>query len=254
MAASNVTSAPVSAILQKLYSAPDAVACAEAATDLANFVNSHGIRSLEEAEISADLIRASKNMKSGFEREGAMVAMEELFRRVGANKGAEPYFLPFLPYILDKYAEQGKAEVVRDAAVKAGKQLVYLPPQEYAPKFIGPLFDAMEQPSVKWKTKVGALELLATFPSRAKSVVADRLGEYIPRLEIQMRDTKADVSMHYHIIPCSSTFTDFLCFLPAGIKCCDQMRRKGLLRSVQPRRHSLHPSPCWMHGKTRPNW
>lgn len=188
------TSSPASAILQKLYSAPDAVACAEAAADLANFVNEHGLRSLEEAEISADLIRASKNQKSGYEREGSMVAMEELFRRVGAQKGAEPYFLPFLPYILDRYAEQGKGEVVRDAAVKAGKQLVLLPPQEYAPKFIGPLFDAMEQSSVKWKTKVGALELLATFPSRAKTVIAERLGEYIPRLETQMRDTKADVS------------------------------------------------------------
>lgn len=189
-------SAPASAILQRLYAAPDAVACAEAAADLANFVNEHGIRSLEEAEISADLIRASKNQKSGYEREGSMVAMEELFRRVGALKGAEPYFLPFLPYILERYAEQGKAEVVRDAAVKAGKQLVLLPPQEYAPKFIAPLFDIMEQSSVKWKTKVGALELLGTFPARAKSVIADRLGEYIPRLETQMRDTKADVSLH----------------------------------------------------------
>lgn len=189
-------SAPASAILQRLYAAPDAVACAEAAADLANFVNEHGIRSLEEAEISADLIRASKNQKSGYEREGSMVAMEELFRRVGALKGAEPYFLPFLPYILERYAEQGKAEVVRDAAVKAGKQLVLLPPQEYAPKFIAPLFDIMEQSSVKWKTKVGALELLSTFPARAKSVIADRLGEYIPRLETQMRDTKADVSLH----------------------------------------------------------
>lgn len=195
MAVSSVSSAPASAILQKLYSAPDAVVCAEAAAELANFVNANGLRSLEEAEISADLIRASKNQKSGYEREGAMVAMEELFRRVGSAKGAEPYFLPFLPYILDKYAEQGKAEVVRDAAVKAGKQLVMLPPQEYVPKFIAPLFDAMEQPSVKWKTKVGALELLATFPSRAKTVIADRLGEYIPRLETQMRDTKADVSL-----------------------------------------------------------
>lgn len=217
MAASNDGSAPASAILQKLYSAPDAVACAEAAAELANFVNSNGIRSLEEAEISADLIRASKNQKSGYEREGAMVAMEELFRRVGSAKGAEPYFLPFLPYILDKYAEQGKAEVVRDAAVKAGKQLVLLPPQEYVPKFIGPLFDAMEQSSVKWKTKVGALELLATFPSRAKSVIADRLGEYIPRLETQMRDTKADVSALPARTSDTKGFSDFLLFSRTGI-------------------------------------
>lgn len=182
-----------SSILQRLYSAPDAVACNEAAAELANFIQTAGIRSLEEAEISADLVRASKNAKSGYEREGAMVAIEEICRRVGAAKGAEPYLLPLLPHILERYAEQGKAEVVKDAAVKAGKQLVQLPPAEYVPKFIDALFDVMEQSSVKWKTKVGALELLATLPRQGKEQVAERLGEYIPRLETQMRDTKADV-------------------------------------------------------------
>jgi len=187
-------SAPASAILQRLYSAPDAVACNEAAAELANFIQSNGLRSLEEAEISADLVRASKNAKSGYEREGAMVAIEEICRRVGSGKGAEPYLLPLLPHILERYTEQGKAEVVKDAAVKAGKQLVQLPPAEYIPKFIDALFDVMEQSSVKWKTKVGAIDLLATLPARAKDQVAERLGEYIPRLETQMRDTKADVS------------------------------------------------------------
>lgn len=187
-------SLPPTAILQKLYGAPDAVACSAAAAELADYVQQHGLRSLEEAEISADLIRASKNAKSGYEREGSMVAFEELFRRVGGAKGAEPYFLPFLPVILERYAEQGKAEVVKDAAAKAGKQLVQLPPAEYAPKFIDALFEAMEQSTVKWRTKVGALELLSKFPATAKDVVADRLGEYIPRLEQQMRDSKSDVS------------------------------------------------------------
>jgi elongation factor 3 len=187
-------SLPATAILQKLYGAPDAVACSAAAAELAEYVQQHGLRSLEEAEISADLIRASKNAKSGYERESSMVAFEELFRRVGGAKGAEPYFLAFLPTILERYAEQGKAEVVKDAAAKAGKQLVQLPPAEYAPKFIDALFEAMEQPTVKWRTKVGALELLSKFPATAKDVVADRLGEYIPRLEQQMRDSKSDVS------------------------------------------------------------
>lgn len=128
-----------------------------------------------------------------------MVAMEELFRRVGADKGAEPYFLPFLPVILDRYAEQGKADVVKDAAARAGKQLVALPPSEFAPKLIDALFESMEQASVKWRSKVGALELLATIPAKAKDVVADRLGEYVPRLETQMRDSKSDVSAEWEL-------------------------------------------------------
>lgn len=188
-------SAPASALLQKLYSAPDAVACSSAASELANFIQSNGIRSLEESDIAADLIRASKNAKSGFEREGSMVAFEEIFRRVGGEKGAEPYFLPFVAVICDRFAEQAKAAVVSEAALKAGKQLVALPPPELSPKFIDALFEVMEQSSVKWKTKVGALELLGTFPARAKDVIAERLGEFIPRLETQMRDSKSDVSM-----------------------------------------------------------
>jgi elongation factor 3 len=192
-------SATPSAILQRLYSAPDAVQCSEAAAELATYINTRGLRTLEEADISSDIIRASKNAKSGFEREGAMVALEEIFRRVGGGSGpgkggAEPYFLPFIGPIADRLAEQGKAEVVRDAALKAGKQLVTLPPAEFAPKFIEAIFEAMESSSVKWKTKVGLIEMLATFPSRAKEQIAERLGEYIPRIETQMRDTKADVS------------------------------------------------------------
>ena len=185
---------PVSAILQKLYSAPDEVACNTAAAELADYVQLHGLRTLESEDISLDLMRASKNAKSGYEREGAMVAFTELFKRVGKAKGAEPYFLPFLPVILDRYAEQGKAEVVRDAAIKAGKALVQLPPEEYIPHFIDAFFEALEQPSIKWRSKIGALDLLATFPARAKDVIAEKLDEYIPRLEKQMRDSKAEVS------------------------------------------------------------
>ena len=202
-----------SAILQKLYSAPDAVACSQSAADLASFVQKNGLKSMEEAEISRDLIRASKNEKSGYEREGSMVAFEEIFRRVGAGKGAEPYFLQFLPVILERYAEQGKAAVVKDAAARAGKQLVSLPPTEYAPKFIEALFEVMEQPNVKWRTKVGALELLATFPSKAKDLVADRLGEYIPRLEQQMRDSKSDVRLQ------SKSDSDQILLNDANVRC-----------------------------------
>lgn len=209
-----------SAILQQLYSAPDAVACAEAAADLANYVQKNGLRSLEESEISVDLIRASKNTKSGYEREGSMVGLEQLFKRVGAGKGAEPYFLPFLPIVLERYTEQGKAEVVKDAAAKAAKQLVLLPPTEYVPKFIEAILEVMESPSVKWRTKVGALELLASFPSKAKDVVADRLGEYIPRLERQMRDSKSDVSSQAKNIPNSKQKSKRCPYPSIGIKLC----------------------------------
>lgn len=122
-----------------------------------------------------------------------MVAFDELFRKVGLAGGADPYFIPLLPIILDRYQESGKAESVKIAAEKAAKQLIRLAPAELAPKVIEELFAVIEG-GAKWRSKVGALELLSTFAVSAKDQVAERLGEYVPRLSGAMRDTKPEVS------------------------------------------------------------
>lgn len=121
-----------------------------------------------------------------------MVAFEELFRKVGLAGGADPYFLPLLPTVLDRYQESGKLESIKEAAEKAAKQLVRLSPPELAPKVIEELFQVIEG-NAKWRSKVGALELLATFATSAKDQVAERLGDYVPRLTGAMRDTKSEV-------------------------------------------------------------
>lgn len=123
-----------------------------------------------------------------------MVAFETLFRKVGLAGGADPFFVPLLPVILDRYQESGKAEVIKDAAEKAAKQLVRLSPPELAPKIIEELFLVIEG-GAKWRSKVGALELLATFATTAKDQVAESLGDYVPRLSGAMRDTKPEVSL-----------------------------------------------------------
>lgn len=150
-----------------------------------------GLRSLAIFGILDELVRATKSKDAG-EREAAMVAYEELFRKVGLAGGADPYFIPLLPVVLDRYQESGKAEVIKDAAEKAAKALVRLVPAELAPKIIEQLFLVIEG-NAKWRSKVGALDLLATFATSAKDQVAERLGEYVPRLSLAMRDTKPEV-------------------------------------------------------------
>jgi elongation factor 3 len=186
------TQAP-SAILQRIYSAPDAQALDAASTDLANYVENTSLHSLTTHDIIPDLTRATTS-KSGYEREGALAALEVLFRIVGGHGGADPYFLPLLPVVLDRYQESGKGEVVKDAAERAAKALAKLPPPELVGKAIDAIFAILESGSAKWRVKVGALELLRTFSERAKEQVAERLGEIVPRLTQQMRDTKAEVS------------------------------------------------------------
>ncbi|GAA5996681.1 uncharacterized protein JCM10292_003132 [Rhodotorula paludigena] len=184
---------PPSALLQSLYGATTRSARTSAASSLAGHVVSTGVRSLVADNILDDLTRAAKG-KSPQEKEGAMVAFDEIFRKAGLSLGAvDPYFVPLLPVILDQYQESGKTGSIKDAAEKAAKQLQRLPPPELAPRMIEELFTYLES-NAKWRSKVGALELLGMFAVTAKDQVAERLGDYVPRLVPSMRDTKSEIS------------------------------------------------------------
>ncbi|BGP08164.1 [NU+] prion formation protein 1 [Rhodotorula toruloides] len=184
---------PASALLQALYASTTRSARTAAASSLASHVVSNGLRSLAADNILDDLTRAARS-KTPQEKEGAMVAFDELFRKVGLSVGAsDPFFVPLLPCILDNLQESGKTGSIKDAAEKAAKQLARLPPPELAPKVIEELFLYLET-NAKWRSKVGALELLSMFAVTAKDQVAERLGEYVPRLVPSMRDTKSEIS------------------------------------------------------------
>ncbi|GAA5954301.1 hypothetical protein JCM10213_009166, partial [Rhodosporidiobolus nylandii] len=182
-----------SALLQALYGATNRSGRTAAASAVASHVVSNGLRSLVADGILDDLVAAAKS-KYPAEKEGAMVAFDEIFRKAGLALGAtDPYFVPLLPVILDNYQESGKTSSIKDAAEKAAKQLQRLAPAELAPKVIEELFSYLES-NAKWKSKVGALELLGMFAVTAKDQVAERLGEYVPRLVPAMRDTKSEIA------------------------------------------------------------
>jgi elongation factor 3 len=210
-----------SAILQELFAATKSTERTRAASQLALHVQTSGLRSLAADNVLAELNRATKSKKAE-EREAAMVAYEELFRKVGPLGGADPYFVPLLSEILDRYQESGKAESVKLAAERAAKQLVRIPPPELAPLLIEELFLVIDG-NAKWRSKVGALELLSTFATSAKEQVAERLGEYVPRLTGAMRDTKAEIAaagFKTGITLCSVlTNPDIQPFVPVLVKC-----------------------------------
>ncbi|GAA6061360.1 hypothetical protein JCM10212_005814 [Sporobolomyces blumeae] len=181
-----------SALFQELYGAINRSSRTAAAGNLASYVASHGVRSLVTDAIFDELNRAARS-KVPAEKEGAMAAYEQLFAKVGRLGGADPFFVPQLSVILECYTEQGKTASIKEAADKAAKQLVRLPPPENAPKLIEELFQIVEG-NAKWKSKVGALELLGMFAVTARDQVAERLGDYVPRLTPSMRDVKSEIS------------------------------------------------------------
>ncbi|PWZ02480.1 hypothetical protein BCV70DRAFT_196723 [Testicularia cyperi] len=183
--------------LEALYKAPSAEECHAAAEELANYVNEHGLRTLQTEGIIDSLLKASKNKKSGYEREAAVIGLDAIFVKVGGKNapsplGAEPWLLHTLPAILDLYAEKG--DVVREAAETAASSLFALVPAEAAPEFLNVLYDVLGSGAAKWQAKVGALKLLGRLSSSASEQVGDELVELIPYLTKGMHETKAGIA------------------------------------------------------------
>lgn len=185
-------------ILADLYKAPSTEECQITAEKLAEHINTVGIRSLESEGILDSLTKAAQNKKSGYEREAAAVGLGAIFTKVAGKNaptpgGAEAWLLPTLPAILDLYADKG--DVVRAAAENAASALFAIVPPEATPEVLEILYTVLQNNSVKWQAKIGALKLvsrLAEGPSREQ--VAEQLVELIPNLTNAMHETKAEVS------------------------------------------------------------
>ncbi|SPO28953.1 probable mrna export factor elf1 [Ustilago trichophora] len=183
--------------LEGLYKAPSAEECYAAAEKLAAYVNDNGLRVVQSEGILDSLVKASKNKKSGYEREAAAIGLDAIFVKVGGKNapsplGAEPWLLNTLPAILELYADKG--DVVRQAAETAAGSLLSLVPPEAAPEFLATLYEVLGSGSAKWQAKVGALKLLGRLSASASEQIGDELVELIPYLTKAMHETKAEIS------------------------------------------------------------
>ncbi|KAN0062018.1 [NU+] prion formation protein 1 [Thecaphora frezii] len=184
-------------LVKALLAAPSADECHRAAEQICDHVNAAGLRSLDTDKIIDSLVKASKNKKSGYEREAAAIGLDAIFVKVGGKNapsplGAEPWLISTLPAILDLYADKG--DVVREAAESAAASLFSLFPPEAAPEFLEALYSVLDSGSAKWQAKIGALKLLGRLSSSASEQVGDQLVELIPHLTHAMHETKAEVA------------------------------------------------------------
>ncbi|KAK0569483.1 [NU+] prion formation protein 1 [Tilletia horrida] len=185
-------------LLSALYKAPSAEECSRAAEDLTNYINTAGLRSVHTEGILDSLIKASKNKKSGYEREAAAVGLGAIFTKVGGKNapsplGAEPWLLPTaLPALLDLTSDKG--DVVKEAAQSAINAGAALTPPEAVSELYSILYSILESSASKWQAKVAVLKLISRTAERASEQVGEQLVELIPYLTNAMHDTKAEIS------------------------------------------------------------
>lgn len=87
-----------------------------------------------------------------------------------------------------------KGEVVRNAAAVSTKAILKL----FPPEATGTVFRALEDilDNGKWRSKVGVLDAMKTFVTHAREAVANQLAVTIPKVEVAMHDTKAEVRIY----------------------------------------------------------
>ena len=148
------------------------------------------MRTLSDAKIISTLHAFATNKKSGYERESAAIGFHSLATALGPS--CAPLLLPSLPLLYDLYMDKG--DVVRIAATSATKAILKLFPPEATRVVFRVLEDVVDKG--KWKSKVGALDAMKGFATRAKEAVAEQLAVTLPKVEAAMHDTKAEVRPH----------------------------------------------------------
>ncbi|KAG0226516.1 P-loop containing nucleoside triphosphate hydrolase protein [Mortierella sp. GBAus27b] len=177
-------------MLSQLYTAATSEECDAIARDMAAKVQKEGFIALKSNNILSNLETEAKNKKSGLAREGALIGFCALAEVLG--RPSEPFLLPFLPQILDLYADKGP--VVQDAAARAAQAIVANMPSQSAPLLLPILFQGIAGPGKKWQTKVGALQILADLSNASPIQVGIALPEIIPLVKDCMSDTKQEVA------------------------------------------------------------
>jgi len=178
----------VAEMMQKLSIAATPEDRTAAAGALAAAVASAGAASLKSSGIANKIKEAIEDQASPLAREGGLVALAELVKKVG--RPAEPYITCLLPALLNAAAD--KVASVRDQAVASAKALFAVVNPFKAYELLPHMFDGMQQ-ARNWQTKVLALNLLSEISKTTPKPVAACLSDIVPRLTDCIADAKEQV-------------------------------------------------------------
>ncbi|KAI8988549.1 P-loop containing nucleoside triphosphate hydrolase protein [Mycotypha africana] len=159
------------------------------AEELAEFVKTNGILSLEKCNILSALTKEFNNKKNVNARLGAIAAFTALVNN-SVDHQVEPFVLPFLTNLLELQAD--KQNAVKDAAFAAAENLISkINPQACAltvPHILQGLGN-----SCKWQTKMAALQLLSKLTTVHPKEFFVAIPDVVPVVSDCMWDTKTDV-------------------------------------------------------------
>ncbi|CAO3678584.1 unnamed protein product [Umbelopsis ramanniana] len=181
----------VQTLIKELWTSATSEDCDVAAHHLAEIIKKQGIASLKVHGVLESLVNGAKNKKSGLEREGALIGFNALAEVLGHQ--SEPILLPYVPIILDLYADKGS--VVQETAELAATNIVKdIPPEAYK-ALLPVIYEGLGvNGSKKWQTKVGALKMLTRLGEIAPTQIATSLPELIPIVsDYGLTDTKSEV-------------------------------------------------------------
>ncbi|KAK9830243.1 hypothetical protein WJX72_010523 [[Myrmecia] bisecta] len=159
-----------------------------AAADVAAHIKAGGIGAFKAYDLLDQIQAAANDLKAPAAREAALATFTAIIQDVG--RLAEPYMVPQLATILDRYGD--KVAPVRAAAADAGIALMGLLCPHAVGVVLPILFAGMEQKRL-WQTKVGALELLGTLTKTAPKQLSACLPDIVPIVSECMVDAKPQV-------------------------------------------------------------
>lgn len=192
----------VQTLIKELWTSATSEDCDVAAHHLAEIIKKQGIASLKVHGVLESLVNGAKNKKSGLEREGALIGFNALAEVLGHQ--SEPVLLPYVPIILDLYADKGS--VVQETAELAATSITKdIPPEAYK-ALLPVIYEGLGvNGSKKWQTKVGALKMLTRLAEIAPTQIATSLPELIPIVsDYGLTDTKSEVREKR--LTCGSSF------------------------------------------------
>ncbi|KAG9019271.1 hypothetical protein FRB90_004540 [Tulasnella sp. 427] len=186
------SSNPLTSLVKKLATSPNAFNAKLAADNLARAIPKQGLASLVDATVLKNLSTYATSSKAG-ERMAAAVGYTSLVTVLGPS--VLPAVLPSLSTLLDM---QGDGDnTVANSAKKAVESIVSLVPVEAIPQLAVLLVTELKAIG-KWQAKVGCLKELARLVDlrgqESKDEVASILATLLPDVEHAMHDTKKEVS------------------------------------------------------------